>query len=230
MSSRSVLDRDMRAVRDDILRAFSLLSVAIDRALQAFESHDEEFAQLVVSEDDAIDELHVQIEEQVLKTFALQQPMARDLRRLIADLLISNELERMADHATGVAKAALRYTGNRALEVPPIIHLMKDRAKHMLDEIVDAYIRMDADKAREVALLDDEIDALYQELFNMVITQMTSGQMTVEEGTYLLWAGHNLERIGDRATNISERIVYARSGGIYELNLKPHEREESAQD
>ncbi|HLV44451.1 MAG TPA: PhoU domain-containing protein, partial [Aggregatilineales bacterium] len=83
MSSRSVLDRDMRAVRDDILRSFSLLSVAIDRALQAFESHDEEFAQLVISEDDAIDELHVQIEEQVLKTFALQQPMARDLRRLI---------------------------------------------------------------------------------------------------------------------------------------------------
>jgi len=95
----------------------------------------------------------------------------------------------------------------------------------MLDVVMDAYVEMDGQKAREAARMDDEVDVEYQKLFESVITRMTSGELSIEEGTYLLWAGHNLERIGDRVTNISERIVYAKSGGVHDLNPKPHERE-----
>lgn len=226
MSARSVLERDITTIRDDILRFSSLVLQAIERALEAFQSHEEEFAQAVVNEDDVMDELHNKIEEHVLKTFALQQPMARDLRMLIADLLISNELERMADHAAGIAKTAIRYTGHAPIEVPGTIEKMHHQAKLMLDVVMDAYVDMDGEKAREAARMDDVIDEQYQKLFQSVITQMSSGALSIEEGTYLLWAGHNLERIGDRITNISERIIYAKSGGVHDLNPKPHERED----
>ncbi|HOA24285.1 MAG TPA: phosphate signaling complex protein PhoU [Aggregatilineales bacterium] len=225
MSARSILERDITTIRDDILRFSSLVMQAIDRALEAFQSHEEEFAQTVVNEDDVMDELHEKIEEHVLKTFALQQPMARDLRMLIADLLISNELERMADHAAGIAKTAIRYSGHAPIEVPSTIDRMHQQVKAMLDVVMDAYVEMDGQKAREAARMDDEVDVEYQKLFESVITRMTSGELSIEEGTYLLWAGHNLERIGDRVTNISERIVYAKSGGVHDLNPKPHERE-----
>lgn len=230
MSARSVLDRDIMNIRDDILRFSSLVTQAVVRAVNAFQSHQEEDAQDVVNADDVMDDLHNKIEEQVLRTFALQQPMARDLRLLIADLLISNELERMADHAAGIAKTALRFTSDTPIDAPDEIRDMRDRVKAMLEAVMDAYVDMDGQKARAVARMDDEIDQLYQDLFAGVIENMMGGDISVEEGTYLLWAGHNLERIADRVTNISERIVYAKSGDVEDFNPKPHEREEAAPD
>lgn len=225
MSARSVLDRDLITIRDDILRFGSLVIHAVERALEALQSGRAELAQDVVNEDQIMDDLHNQIEEQVLRTFALQQPMAGDLRRLIADLLISNELERMADHAAGIAKAALRHPEDVLTEVPPPISAMAEQVNEMIDSVMDAYVSMDGAKAREVARMDDTIDALYQRLFSQMVSDMSTGRLSSEEGTYLLWAGHNLERIGDRVTNISERIVYAKSGDVHDFNPKPHERE-----
>lgn len=230
MSSRSALDRDIMTIRDDILRFGSLVHRAIDRAVEALQSHEEEHAQDVVNEDDVMDKLHNKIEEQVLRTFALQQPMARDLRRLIADLLISNELERMADHAAGIAKAALRYTGDAPIDAPEAICSMRDQTQKMIDAVMDAYVDMDGEKARVVAQMDDVVDRHYQELFAMLINDMMQGTLSVEEGTYVLWAGHNLERIGDRVTNISERIVYAKSGDVEDFNPKAPDRMDIAPD
>jgi phosphate transport system protein len=225
MATRSALDQDMVAIRDDILRLASLVSRAMDRALEALTHHDQDLAQTVVNDDDTLDELHNSIEEQVSRTFARQQPVARDLRKLIADLLIANELERMGDHAEGVARAALRYTGDTAIPVPDLVPTMRSKVQDMINNVMDAYIDMDPAKARMVAQADDEIDHLYQELFNLIINAMRNGEISVEEGTYMLWAGHNFERIGDRVTNISERIVYAQSAAVRDLNPKPHERD-----
>jgi phosphate transport system protein len=223
MTTRSVLDQDMLDIRDNILRLSSLVSQAVERAVVALKQHDMELAQAIVSDDIILDELHNNIEEHVQRTFALQQPMARDMRRLVADLLISNELERMGDHAEGTARTVLRYSGDTAITVPEVMFRMKDHVQRMLMEVMDAYVGMDAEKARAAAALDDQLDALYQELFNMVVPAMSSGTLSVEEGTYLLWAGHNMERIGDRVTNISERIVYAHSGDVEDFNPKRNE-------
>jgi len=221
---RSVLDQDLTAIRDDILRMSALIDQSIDRAIQAFERHDEALAQAVCNDDTLIDQLHNKIEDHVTRTFALQQPiMAGDLRRLIANLLISNELERMGDHAEGIARTVLRYTGDKPIEIPPHVSKMHEIVRRMLHEVMDAYIPMDPDMARAVAQLDDEVDVLYQELFSKLVGVMgkgKKGRLKAEQGTYLLWTGHNLERIGDRVTNICERIVYAGTGSVYELNPK----------
>lgn len=225
MATRSMLDQDMILIRDDILRMGSLVIQALSRAYDAMKTQDGELAQTIVNDDDIIDHLHEKIEDQVTKTFALQQPMARDLRKLIADLLISNELERMGDHAEGIARSVALYPGDTLTELPAEISRMKDQVTHMLNQVMDAYVDMDPDKARKLALLDDEVDDEYHKLFRMLIEAMSAGSISVDEGTHLLWAGHSLERIGDRVTNISERIVYAQSGAVKDFNPKPDERE-----
>jgi phosphate transport system protein len=228
-TTRKALDQDLLEIRDNILRMASLLDTSVERAIEALRSHSTEVALAVVSDDDLIDSLHAQVEEQVTQTFALQQPMARDLRKLIADLLISNELERMADHAEGIARAALRSPGGKAPEIPDQIGRMKAQVLHMIRTIMSAYVDMDAEAARVASSLDNEVDSLYQSLFNHLVHAMTKGKISVEDGTYLLWAGHNLERIGDRTTNIAERIVYAHTGAVADFNPKPGEHEDSGQ-
>lgn len=225
MATRSMLDQDMITIRDDILRMGSLVIQALSRAYDAMKTQDEELAQAIVHDDDIIDGLHEKIENQVTKTFALQQPMARDLRKLIADLLISNELERMGDHAEGIARSISRYPGDTLTELPAEISLMKDQVTRMLNEVMEAYVDMAPERARKLTRLDDEVDIQYRKLFNMLVESMTAGRISVDEGTHLLWAGHSLERIGDRVTNISERIVYAQSGAVKDFNPKPDERE-----
>ncbi len=223
MGVRSVLDQALQAIRDDILRLGSLVDEAVEQACQSLKNHDKDLAQTVVHNDDAVDSLHNRIEEHVIQTFALQQPMARDLRQLIADLLISNELERMGDHAEGIARAVLRHSGAWTPIIPDQVSLMLDIVHRMMRDVMDAYVVMDPDKARAVARLDDQLDTLYGKLFSLLVGEMSRGALSVEEGTYLLWAGHNLERIGDRVTNICERIVYARTGEVREFNPKPGE-------
>jgi len=203
----------------------SLVDKSISRALEALKKQDNALAQEVINDDDVIDELHQSVEERVLTTFARQQPVARDLRRIIADLLISNELERMGDHAEGIAQAALRHPDSSPIQIPAQIGRMKDTVHQMLQSVMEAFVGMDIERARAAADMDARIDELYQELFSMLIAEMSTGERSVEDGTYLLWAGHNLERIGDRVTNISERIVYAHTGAVKDFNPKADEVE-----
>jgi phosphate transport system protein len=151
--------------------------------------------------------------------------MARDLRRIIADLLISNELERMGDHAEGIAQAALRHPDSGPIQIPAQIGRMKDTVHQMMQAVMEAFVGMDIERARATAEMDFRIDELYQDLFSLLIAEMQSGERSIEDGTYLLWAGHNLERIGDRVTNISERIVYAHTGAVKDFNPKADEVE-----
>ena len=212
-------------MRDNLLRMCSLVDKSTARALEALKKQDNDLAQNVINDDDMIDELHQNVEEQVLTTFARQQPVARDLRRIISDLLISNELERMGDHAEGIAQAALRHPDTDPIQVPAQISRMKETVHQMMQVVMEAFISMDIERARSAADLDKRIDELYQDLFSMLIAEMGTGERSIEDGTYLLWAGHNLERIGDRVTNISERIVYAHTGAIKDFNPKADEVE-----
>jgi phosphate transport system protein len=123
--------------------------------------------------------MHAEIEEMVTKTFALQQPMARDLRLLIADLLISNELERMGDHAEGIARTVLRSRADKPVAVPVQINTMLEMAQRLIQRSMDAFVDMSAEKARQAASDDDNVDRLYQELFNMLVTAMSKGKTSV---------------------------------------------------
>ena len=180
----------------------------------------------VIQGDNPIDHLHHQLEETIIATVALQQPMAHDLRRLVAALLITNELERMGDYAEGIGRTVLRRGEKSEIEIPLWVSEMRIRVSQMIDDAMEAYLEEDPTKARKVAEIDDELDKNYQDLFNMIVAKMGMGDLAIDQGTYILWAGHNLERIGDRVTNICERIVYTRTGEIGGLN--PKKADESA--
>jgi phosphate transport system protein len=220
MGTRSALDHSLISIRDDILRLGSLVSEAVGHAVDAFITSDIQLAQEVIKGDDEIDSLHHKLEGSITTTVALQQPMASDLRRLIADLLITNELERMGDYAEGIGRTTLRQSGETPLQISNQLKEMRRLVIDMISSIMDAYLDENSEKARDVARYDDKMDVLYRQHLNLLVAQMGTGEIPVEEGTHLMWAAHNMERIGDRVTNIAERIVYARTGVLGGLNPK----------
>lgn len=220
MGTRSILDQNLVSIRDDILRLGSLVGQAVEHAVEAFVTSDAQLAQEVIRGDDEIDSLHHKLEEAITTTVALQQPMAGDLRRLIADLLITNELERMGDYAEGIGRTTLRQSSETPPQLSSLMREMLRLVVDMISRIMDAYLAESPDKAREVARYDDRLDGLYRQHLNHLVAQMGTGEVPIEEGAHLMWAAHNMERIGDRVTNIAERIVYARTGVLGGLNPK----------
>lgn len=210
-SMRSAFEKDLLTIRDDIVRMGSLVDTAIEKSHQAFQTHDVNLAQEVIAGDRVINDLRYKVEEGVTATMALQAPLAHDLRMLLASLIISNELERIGDYAEGIARTVLRYPGQVTGDLPPNFEDMVQFVREMLRESMDAYVQENVEKAQQTALMDDRVDMLYRQMFKGIVEQMGTG-LAVERGTYLLWAGHNVERIGDRVTNICERVVFARTG------------------
>ncbi len=220
MGTRSILDQKLLEIRDDILRLGSLVNQAVERSIEAFSANNMQLAQEVVEGDDAIDSLHHKLEENIISTVALQQPMAHDLRRLIAALLITNELERMGDYAEGIGRTALRRGEAPEIHIPATLSDMRQEVVTMISDVMDAYLEESPEKAMAVSQHDDALDGDYKELFNALVAEMGTGVLPIEHGAYVMWVAHNLERIGDRVTNICERIVYSRTGEIGGLNPK----------
>jgi phosphate transport system protein len=182
-TSRAALNRDLSSIRDDILRLASLVDQAVDITFRAFRTGDVRLAQEAVDGDTQLDNLRNKLESDITTTLALQQPMAHDLRVLVADLLIANELERMGDHAEGTARIVLRaLTDLSGIELPVPLASMKERVHEMLREVMEAYSREDPEKAKEVARMDDEIDRLYQQLFSLLVSQMGKGELSSSAG------------------------------------------------
>lgn len=219
-SLRSIFDRELTQIRDDLLRMGSLVDAAIDRALTALKDSDAALARQVIDDDAAINQLRFKIEENCLATIATQQPTASDLRTVVAAMNIVNDMERIGDHATGIAKTVLRM-GDQPL-LKPLVDLprMAHMAREMLKRSLDAFLAHDIDTARTIAEQDDEIDHLYRAVFDELLALMARDPSTLSRGTYLLWCGHNLERIGDRVTNIAERVIFMATGTMQELNIK----------
>jgi phosphate transport system protein len=195
----------------------SLVESAIERSVQALKDRDADLAQQVINDDKEINQLRYSIEEQCLQLIATQQPAASDLRVVIAATHIAVELERMADHAEGTAEITQRIYQEPLLK--PIIDLpiMGQVACEMIHAALDAFVAFDADAAQKVATRDDEIDNLYQQVFRELLTYMLEDPRNISRATYLLWVAHNLERIGDRVTNVCERVVFMATGRLEEL-------------
>ncbi len=176
----------------------------------------------IILDDERITKKRFEIEDRCIFVIASQQPMATDLRALVSVLYIITDIERMADHAEGIASINLMMGDEALPRKLSYIPAMADRAIAMLRNSLKAYIVHDVEAARQICDADDEVDRLqdsvYDECFHAMITDPTS----IQRNTYLLWAAHNLERIADRCTNVCERVVYTATGHMDELNVSKY--------
>ncbi len=189
-----------------------LVERVIGEAVQAVLDRDPTVAQKVADTDHRVDELEVEIDERVIELLALQQPMASDLRQIVTSNKISNDLERMADHAVNISKAAKRLA-----ETPPLPEIrelteMADIVRAMVADSLLAYVSRSAGKARLVCITDDKVDDLRRSLFRLLVTHMLEDPKRLSGALELLLVSQNLERIGDLATNISEDVVFLVEG------------------
>lgn len=215
---RSIFDKEYSAIEDDLVRIQELVDAALEKGLLSLQNLDIELAEEIIQGDGKINELRFKIEEACLRLIATQQPAATDLRAVMAAMSIVIDIERMGDHAAGIAKTVILAGDEQLLKTLDDIPRMFELARRMLRDVLDAYIRKDASRAREVAVMDDTMDDLYKAVFNELVEIMAQKPESAERATYLLWTAHNLERIADRVTNISERVIFVTTGDLKELN------------
>ena len=220
--TRATFERELKDLQDDLLIMGSMVDKQIDQAVDALGRRDLELASRVVQADLEINRQRFEIEEQAIQLIATQQPMASDLRVIVAVLNVIVDLERMGDHAEGIAKIALLHEREPLLKPLIDVPRMADKARAMLREALDAFVARDAEQAALIAARDDEVDALYDQVYRELLTYMIQDPSTLERATWLLWAAHNLERIADRATNICERVAFMATGRMQEFNVSKY--------
>jgi len=216
--SRSGLDQDERLVKDGILRMGSLVEAQIRDALRALAERNTDLATQVIDRDDTVNDAQRDIADTVVMAIATQSPVARDLRFLMALDHVAFELERIGDHASGIAKQVRYLTDEPALREMRELSRLGGIAADQVRGVVSALIDIDDRVARDVAARDDEIDHGYRKVFADMIELMRTDSTTVERGTRLILVAHWVERIGDRVTNIAEDVVYLATGKVEDLN------------
>ena len=185
----------------------------VDLAVEALLTRDADKAAAVLIGDHEVDDLEIRIESMAVELLALQQPMARDLRFIIASIKASSDLERVGDHAVNIAQAAQRLIATKSGITPEAaIEEMARRARGMLGQAIDAFVRADGGLGRAVCLMDDEVDKLNQDLFRIVVTHILEDPKNISTAIELLLVGRNLERVADLSTNIGEDAVYLAEG------------------
>ena len=217
--TRELFEKKLREMQEDVLIMGSMVDKAVQRSIDALRTRDTALSNTVVNDDVAINKKRYEIEEKCIHLIALQGPMAADLRIVVAILFISNELERMAHHAEGIARIKLML-GEEPL-IGPIgdIMLMGEKAADMLRRSLTAFVERDDASARKICDEDDEIDALYDGSYQALIQEVIRTPQDIERVTYLIWTCHNLERIADRVTNICERVIFMVTGELEEINV-----------
>ncbi|EUJ25582.1 phosphate transport system protein [Listeria floridensis FSL S10-1187] len=219
MVARKIFTEQLNELHQHLLEMGMLVNEAIFKAVKSLSERDLELANQVVAEDKAINNMELSLEQGSFELIALQQPVGTDLRKIVTVLKASSDLERIADHAVSIAKAAILLKDSKALKPIPEIAEMGEIVKSMLHDVLNAYLAGDAVAAREIAARDNEVDKLHGIVSRKCIEQMQVDTEHLEEFSHLLLVAQNLERIGDYITNVSEWIVYLESGEIEELNL-----------
>jgi phosphate transport system protein len=199
---------------------------AVAGAVGALLERDGAKAAAVITGDHAIDAQELEIEETVIRLLATQQPMARDLRLLMAAMKIANDLERVGDHAVNMAQSAERLLAHRTIAPEPEIVEMARLARRMLGDALEAFVRSDAAQGREICRRDDSVDALHRSVFRILLTHMMEDPHTIGAGMELFLVSRNLERIADLATNIAEDVVFLVEG----KSIKHHAEERTVED
>ena len=222
MKPRETFDSELIRLRDEMLILGSMTEKAIIRSIEVLKRKDQEAARQLIADDLRINRKRFEIEEECIQLVATQQPMAGDLRTIVAVLHIIVDLERMADHAEGIARITLMI-GNEPLLKPLIdVPRMAEKGVSMLRRSLEAFVNRDAEAARRICDEDDEVDGLYDQVYRELLTYMIADPTTINRATSLLWVAHNLERIADRVTNICERVVYMVTGWMEEMNVSKY--------
>lgn len=209
--SRGTLDRQLREISDNTLRLASMVDTAIENAMTALSERDLALAQKIIDDDENINELRYELEYECQLILATQQPTAGDLRTILTTIYMTIELERMADHAAGIARLVSRLGDEPDIDSLHKLPKMAKRARKMTQEAIQAYVDHDAELAESIVSRDDKLDKHYHNLFRETLEEMRDEDY-VRRATFLLWVGHNLERIGDRAVNMAERVIFMTTG------------------
>src|SRR5215216_5874517 len=220
--TREHYGQELKDLRSSVVAMASMVDKAVNNAVVALVQRDVSIAQQVVADDRAINEHRWRTEEHALLVIATQAPMASDLRMIAAVIHIVTDLERMADHAAGIAKIALQTADQPPLKPLGDSPRMSEIAQTMLHDAITAFIEDDQASARAIVARDDEVDALYDQIYRELLTFMLADPTTINQATHLLWVAHNLERIADRVTNICERVVFAATGQLEELAVSTY--------
>lgn len=220
---RQTFERDLRQLQDEVLALGSMVERALAESVDALKRRDLTTAQRIIAGDREVNAKRFAIEGEVLVLIATQQPMASDLRVLAAVLETATELERIGDYAKGISRIS-QMIGEKPL-IKPLVDIprMSDKALDMLHRALEAFVRQDVEAARAIPKEDDEVDALYNQVYRELLTYIIEDPSCMEQANYLLWAAHNLERAADRVTNICERVVFTVTGEMAEMDTAEQE-------
>ncbi len=209
-------------LQDEVLEMAGMVANAIKKSVESLQKRDMNASRVIITNDSLINKKRFSIEEKCISLIATQQPMAVDLRVLTSILSIITDLERMGDHAEGIAKISL-LIGDEPL-VKPLIDIprMSDIGLSMLDKCLKAFVNRDVEAARLICNEDDTVDALHDQVYRELLFLMIQNPKIIHQATYLTWVSHNLERIADRVTNIAERIVFMVTGKMEEMNVSKY--------
>lgn len=215
---RSGFDRQLEGTKDDVLRLGAMVEEAIERAGRAMTERDVDLADAVRWDDSNVNELQRRINTEITAVIATQAPMARDVRELLALYHASAELERMGDYAVNIAKLAQQIAAEPEVPIFRQIPLMEQLCREQLRAAMRALVDVSEEAARAVCARDDEIDHLYNSVYEDAVALMSRSPEKARQATHMLFAAHHLERLGDRVTNIGEDVVYLATGQIEDLN------------
>jgi phosphate transport system protein len=215
--TRRIFDQELDRLQGEVLALGSMVEEALVQSVETLKQRDFTASRRLIAGDRTINERRYAIEEATITLIATQQPMAGDMRLLAAILEIVTELERMGDYAKGIARINLMI-GEQPL-IKPLIDLpvMARKAREMLHAALVSFVERDVQAARSIPRGDDEIDALYNQVYRELICFILEDPQTIEQANHLMWAAHNLERTADRVINLCERVVYAVTGELTEL-------------
>ena len=215
---RATFDRALDRVKDDVLRLGARVEEALERAGRALVQRDPELADRVRWDDAEVNELQRGINTEITTLIATQAPVARDIRELLALYHASAELERMGDYAVNIAKLSQQLASEPEIPILKQIPHMERICREQLHAAMRALVDMSEDGARAVCRRDDEIDHLYNSVYEDAMAMMTANPDRARQATHMLFAAHHLERLGDRVTNIGEDVVYLATGQVEDLN------------
>jgi phosphate transport system protein len=220
--TRDIFEKHLQQLKDELLVMSSMVEKTIERSISALKQRDLRLAHQVIADDANVDRKRLEIEDKCVGLIATQQPMASDLRTIIAILYISNELERIADYAEGIAKITIMIGDEPPLKPLIDIPRMAQKSIEMLRHSMEAFLERDVKKAEAVCAADDEVDQLYDQVYRELVSVMIEDPKTITRATRLIWVAHNLERSADRVTNICERVLFIVTGKMEEINASTY--------
>ncbi len=218
LNPRGHFEKQLSQLRENVLELGSRARRAVADGLAALTTGDADLAREVIAADVGINRLRYDIEIECYSLLATEQPVARDMRAIVAALTIDNDLERIADHGKKIARIYLRVLEDPRPMPPGEVPALGELVLAMVDRALRAFATRDVAEAEAVCRADDQADAQYKRAFNAIVTQMVADPQRISAGTHLIQVAHELERVGDRATNVAERVIYTVTGELIELN------------